>query len=139
MQDYSDTSERERYLSDAILELERTNKKLAKLNLRKEELTSIIISEMTHDHEGQRSYEYGVWKLEIKTPFIYSLNKKAYESGDINLPDAFNPIKQTTSYSIDKRQCDLYLQTAPASVRESLIELIDKKPGKASVTIKERV
>jgi hypothetical protein len=28
---------------------------------------------------------------------------------------------------------------APEDVRDSLIELIDKKPGKASVTIKERV
>ena len=43
------------------------------------------------------------------------------------------------SYSIDKKLCDLYMLDAPKKVRDALIELIDKKPGKPSVTIKERV
>lgn len=125
-------------LADQIRELEKVNKQLAKLTLRKEELTDMIITAMGHQHEGQRSYEYDTWKVEIKTPFVYSLNKKLYESGNVTLPDNFNPIKESISYSIDKKLCDKYLESAPKKVRDVLVELIDKKPGKASVTIKER-
>ena len=141
MHDFKDVSnaiQREVGLSDNIKELEKVNKQLARLSLRKEELTDSIISAMGHQHEGQRSYEYEVWKVEIKTPFVYSLNKKLYESGSVTLPDNFNPIKEAVSYSVDKALCDKYLVDAPKKVRDALIELIDKKPGKASVTIKER-
>jgi hypothetical protein len=141
MQDFRDVSnalEGAHCLSDNIKELEKVNKQLARLSLRKEELTDSIILAMGHQHEGQRSYEHETWKVEIKTPFVYSLNKKLYESGNVILPDNFNPIKQSTSYSVDKVLCDKYLVDAPKKVREALIELIDKKPGKASVTIKER-
>lgn len=126
-------------LPKTIKELEKVNKQLAKLTLRKEELTSMIISGMSHNHEGQRTYEYDVWKVEIKTPITYCLNKKLYESGSIALPDNFNPIKESISYSIDKGLCDKYMLDAPKKVKAALAELIDKKPGKASITIKERM
>ncbi len=137
-QDVSNAIKREVGLSDTIKELEKVNKQLARLSLRKEELTSSIVSAMGHQHEGQRSYEYEVWKVEIKTPFVYSLNKKLYESGNIKLPDEFNPIKESVSYSVDKALCDKYIENAPKKIRDALVELIDKKPGKASVTIRER-
>jgi hypothetical protein len=125
-------------LKEYIKELEKVNKQLAKLTLRKEELTDMIISAMSHNHEGQRTYEYDVWKVEIKTPITYCLNKRLYESGSIALPDSFNPIKESVSYSIDKGLCDKYMLDAPKKVKDALAELIDKKPGKASITIKER-
>lgn len=126
-------------LATHIQELEKVNKQLAKLTLRKEQLTDMIISGMSHNHEGQRTYEYDTWKVEIRTPITYALNKKLYESGSIQLPDNFNPIKESVSYSIDKGLCDKYMLDAPKKVREALAELIDKKPGKASVIIKERI
>lgn len=125
-------------LESYIQELEKVNKQLAKLTLRKEQLTDMIISGMSHNHEGQRTYEYDTWKVEIKTPITYVLNKKLYESGSITLPDNFNPIKESIAYSIDKGLCDKYMLEAPKKVKLALTELIDKKPGKASVTIKER-
>jgi len=115
-------------LKEYIKELEKVNKQLAKLTLRKEELTDMIISGMSHNHEGQRTYEYDVWRIEIKTPITYCLNKKLYES-----------IKESVSYSIDKGLCDKYMLDAPKKVKDALAELIDKKPGKASITIKERL
>lgn len=139
MQEYDDTLERQQYLEESIKELECVNKKLAKLLVRKEELTEQVIGAIGHEHEGQRSYDYNIWKIEVKTPFVYSLNKKRYESGEIKLPPQFNPVKESVSYSIDKRLCDQYMLEAPKKVRDALAELIDKKPGKASVTIKERV
>lgn len=134
-----DLNDQERCFVDGIKELEKVNKQLAKLLVRKEELTEEIINVLEHDHEGQKTYEYGAWKIEVKTPFVYSLNKKLYESGEIKLPDNFNPVKESISYSIDKRLCDQYMQDAPKKVRDALAELIDKKPGKAGITIKERV
>lgn len=125
-------------LAGKIQELEKVNKQLAKLTLRKEQLTDMIISGMSHNHEGQRTYEYDTWKVEIRTPITYSLNKKLYESGKITLPDNFNPIKESVSYSIDKGLCDKYMESAPKKIQQALAELIDKKPGKASVVIKER-
>lgn len=139
MQEFNQTNEQERCFSESINELQKINKQLAKLTLRKEELTQQIIGSLEHDHEGQKTYEYGTWKIEVKTPFVYSLNKKLYESGSVKLPDNFNPIKESVSYSVDKRLCDQYMQEAPKKVRDALAELIDKKPGKAGITVKERV
>jgi hypothetical protein len=139
MQNYDDTNDQERCLVESVKELEKVNKQLAKLNVRKEELTDLIIGALEHDHEGQKSYEYDVWKIEVKTPFVYSLNKKLYESGTVKLPEDFNPIKESVSYTVDKRLCDKYMMDAPKKVRDALAELIDKKPGKAGITIKERV
>ena len=125
-------------LADLIKESEKVNKQLARLTLRKEQLTEMIVSGMRHNHEGQRTYDYDTWKVEIKTPVTYVLNKKLYESGSVVLPDNYNPIKESVSYSIDKGLCDRYMLEAPKKVKVALAELIDKKPGKASVVIKER-
>lgn len=132
-------NEQEQFFVDSVKELEKVNKQLSKLLLRKEELTEQIIGALDHEHEGQKTYEYGTWKIEVKTPFVYSLNKKLYESGSVKLPEDFNPIKESVSYSVDKRLCDKFMTEAPKKVRDALAELIDKKPGKAGITIKERV
>lgn len=139
MQQLRNFEERDNLLDKSIKELGQVNKKVAKFLERKEELTYLIIDVLGHEKEGQHTYEHRSWKLEVKTPFIYSLNKNAYESGNYSLPKEFNPIKKSVSYRIDKRLCDEALEKAPDEVRELLVELIDKKPGKASVSIKERV
>ncbi len=134
-----DSLEREHYLNVSIKELDKVNKQIAKLIVKKEELTEVIIGALQHEHEGQKSYQYNLWKIEVKTPFVYSLDKKKYESGQFKLPSEYNPIKESISYSIDKRMCDQLMCDAPKKIRDTLIDLIDKKPGKASVTIKERI
>jgi hypothetical protein len=131
--------EREEFLSTSIEALDKVNKQLAKLSLQKEGLTEAIIAAFGHQHEGQRTYDYQAWKVEIKTPIIYSLNKKLYESTKSHLPEEFNPVKESVSYSIDKRLCDHYIENSPTEVKSILVDLIDKKPGKASISIKERV
>lgn len=139
MQQYDNINEQERFLEQHINDLNYVNKQLSELNVLKEDLVDRIIGALEHDHEGQKSYNFNTWKIEVKTPFVYSLNKKLYESGKIQLDDRFNPIKKATTYTVDKRLCDEYLEYAPKEARDVLVELIDKKPGKAGVTIKERV
>jgi hypothetical protein len=152
MQQYSDAMEQnfndgawmqqqddhDHFLMCSIQALENVNKKITKLLLQKEELTENIISAFGHDKEGQKSYDFHMWKVEIRTPCIYSLNKKLYESGKYNIPKKFNPIKKSVSYLIDKKFFDKF-DDAPVEVREQLIELIEKKAGKACVNIKGRV
>lgn len=127
------------YLDASIHELNKINKKIANLILMKEELTEKVIGALGHEHEGQRTYEHRTWKIEVKTPCIYSLDKRLYESGAHMLPIDFNPIKKSISYTIDKKLCDRFLMHAPQEVKSVLCELIEKRPGKATVTIKERV
>jgi hypothetical protein len=139
MQAHDDTLLRQRVLEESIEEFEIINNQLANLLLRKEELTEEIISCLGHEHEGQRTYEHNIWKIEVKTPCIYSLNKKLYESGNFKLPSEFNPIKESISYSIDKKLCDQFILDAPKKIKKILAELIDKKPGKAGIAIRARV
>lgn len=139
MQALININEQEHCFYESVSELQKVNRKLAMLLAQKEYLTNKIIGALEHEHEGQKTYEYDVWKIEVKTPCVYSLNKKLYESGSIKLPSEFNPIKESLSYSIDKRLCDKFMSSAPRKVRDVLVELIDKKPGKATVIVKERV
>lgn len=127
------------FMDDLIKELDSVNKKLAKLMLRKEDLVKEIIAGFDHKKEGQTTYEYGMWKVEVKTPFVYSLDKKKYETGNYKIPEKYNPIKESVSYSLDKRLCEEYVKNAPSTVKKTLVELIEKKPGKPSVVVKERV
>lgn len=126
-------------LDDCIKELNCVNRKVSHLLTRKDELVEHIIELLGHNHEGQKSYEHGNWKIEVKTVFSYSLNRKLYESGNFDIPKKYNPIKKSVAYSVSKTLCDHALQVAPLEVRDMLAELIDKKPSKANVTLKERV
>ena len=139
MQEIDHTDEQERCLNLSVKELDKVNKQLAKLNVKREELIDIIIGSLSHNHKGQKSYEYGEYKIEVKTPNIYSLNTSLYKSGSVKLPDLYNPIKESISYSVDKRLCDQYLQDAPDDVIESLALLIDEKPGKKNVVLSRRI
>lgn len=126
------------FLTCNIQELESVNKKISKLLVKKEELTENIISAFGHDKEGQKSYEFHTWKIEVRTPCIYSLNKKLYESGEYDIPKKFNPIKKSISYTVDKKLFDTNFNAAPEEVKDMLIELVEKRPGKAAVNIKTR-
>jgi hypothetical protein len=138
MQYFDEPSEQERCFSEAIKSLQRVNESIEQLSEQRNALIQEIIDALEHSHEGQKTYEYNEWKIEVRTPFVYSLNKKLYQSGFVNLPKEFNPIKESISYTVDKRLCEQYLRLAPQRVKEALIELIDKKPGKPGVVIKER-
>ena len=130
------TGEQEQYLNECIEELNGLNMKLATMLVRKEELTNSIIASLGHEHEGQKSYSYGKWKIEVKTPCVYSINKEVLKDDEFYLPDDFNPIRESVSYTVDKKLCDKYVNEAPEEIREILVNLIDKKPGKPSVNLK---
>lgn len=139
MRDYSDTSEREEMLSVSLSKLEKVNKKIAALSLEKEELVNNIVGALGHEKEGQKTYEYGVYKIEVKTPLTYSLNKALYEEIKGDIPTEYNPIKSSLTYTVDKRLCEKYKNDSPIKVKRLLSQIIDEKMSKPSITLKPRV
>jgi hypothetical protein len=139
MQEINHTDTQKSVFFESVTELQKINKSLSKLLLRKEEVSAQIICALEHNHDGQKTYEYKKWKIEVKTPCVYSLNKNKYESYKNEIPEDFNPVRQSISYSIDKRLCEKYMVEAPKKIRAVLIDLIEKKSGKPTVAIKERV
>lgn len=123
-------------LVDNIKALEDLNEIIAKATLEKESLVKSIIDELGHQYEGSKTYTYDIYKIECKTPMIYSLDKKAYEEGQYFIDDIFNPVRAKVSYDVEKAAFEKAMQLAPDYVREALTQLITKKPGKAGVTIK---
>lgn len=136
---YSDSDDHESFVDCAISGLNRINKKIAKLQVMKEELVEKLIGAFSHEHEGQKSYNYGEWKIEIKTPCIFSLDKKAWEEIKDCIPADFNPVRESIAYTIDRAKCERFIESSPAAIRNHLISVIEKRPGKPSVTIRERV
>ena len=130
-----DTTEQQQLLETSIERLQQVNYDIAKLTVEKEQLTKDIIAALGHQKEGERTYDVGIYKVKAKTPYIYSLDTKLYKAGEVYLPSEFDPVKQSTAYTVDKKLFDRYYSTSPADVREALIQLITIKPGKASVSV----
>jgi hypothetical protein len=128
--------ERQYVLEDSIVRLQKVNDKIATLLLEQEDLTKAIIAALGHEHAGERTYEHQKWKITCRTPNTYSLDTKVYKSGDIYLPSEFDPIKTSTTFTVDKKMFDHYIAIAPVNVRTLLNELVTIKPGKQSVIIK---
>lgn len=126
-------------LNEHIQQLTKVNKKLAALKLEQERLTGEIINELGHKYEGQKTYDVDKWRVEVKTNVIYVLDKKLYQQYKELLPAAYNPVKETISYQVEKAKCEEALNIAPANVTDMLINMICKKPAKPSVTIKDRI
>jgi len=122
-------------LDENIMELNDINKWIKVLDERRQELIVNVIDGLGHKQEGQKTYYYDKWKVTVKTPCTYSLNKKLYESGDVSLPAAFNPIKESIAYSIDKKLCEHFLTNAPQEIKDSLVSLIDKRPGSKTISV----
>ncbi len=139
MRQQIEVNDRAQVLDESIKRLEYVNKKLASLLAEKEALTQTIIDAIGHDYEGERTYRVGLRKITCKTPMIFSLDKKKYESNEVYVPEEFNPIEHSVSYKLNKKLCEEYLSSAPESARNALLELITKKPGKPSVSITDAV
>jgi hypothetical protein len=139
MQHYQlELEQREQRAIEITAELEKINRKLAKLRLDKEELELELIATIGHEHIGSKTYDVGERSVTLKTEMIYALDKKAYCSGDVFLPAEFDPILQKVTYEVNKKLFNHYESIAPASVRETLNMLVTKKNSKPAVSIKVR-
>lgn len=86
-----------------LKELNDLNRELARLKYRKEDLEKLILDELNeHPEEGQRTYEFGEYKLTVKTGINYKIDKEVYES--LNIPQDIDPVKVSKKYEIDTRK-----------------------------------
>jgi len=139
MQQYQlELEQRELRAIEITAELEKINRKLAKLRLDKEELELELIAAIGHEYEGSKTYDIGDRSVTLKTDMIYALDKKAYTSGDVFIPDEFDPVLTKLSYEVNKKLFNHYESIAPIHVREALNQLVIKKNSKPSVAIKVR-
>jgi hypothetical protein len=130
--------QREQRAIELTAKLECVNKKIAKLRLDKEQMELELIAVIGHEMEGSKTYDVGDRSVTLKTEMIYSLDKKAYISGDVYLDPCFDPILKKTVFEVNKKLFNTYEQIASESAREALNALITKKPSKPSVSIKFR-
>jgi hypothetical protein len=86
-------------MNNLIKELDQLNRQIASLRLMKEEIEKEIVSQIDHPKEGQRSYEFGEYKLVIKKSLSLSLDRKAYQSSLIDSEN--DPVRLTQTYSIN--------------------------------------
>lgn len=136
MRQQFEVHDRELSLYDHIERLQELRGKIKTLEVEEKGLIQAILADIGHDHKGSRTYEVGTYKVECKTPVTLSLDKKAYESGDVYLPDAFDPIQTSVSYKVDRSKYLSMLEIAPESVRDAIHALIVEKDGKPNVVIK---
>lgn len=123
-------------LKEKIKRLDEVSKDIAILLNEKEDLVKSIIEDLNHAHDGQKSYTVDEFKLEVRTPSIYSLDKKHYAEVSKYIPAQYNPVKESVSYTVDKKKCDEVLKSAPADIRKTLIDIIEKKAGKPNINVK---
>lgn len=140
MQEYQlDLEKREQRAIELTYELEKLNKKLAKMRLDKEQMEMELINVISHDFEGTKSYDIADRTVILKTEMIYSLDKKSYINGELYLPPEFDPVLKKVTYEVNKKLFNAYEKIAPLNVRNALNELVEKKNSKPNITIKVRV
>jgi hypothetical protein len=128
--------DREFSLYDNIERLQKVRADIKRLEVEEAALIDSIICDIGHEHKGERSYQVGDIQVVCKTPVILSLDKKAYEKGDVFLDAAFDPIEQSVAYKVNRSKYLSMMELAPGPVREALNALITEKDGKRNVTIK---
>ncbi len=130
--------------------LNKINTQIAELKQIKEDLERIVISALgranyvdgkMHDiiHDGQKSHEIGVYKVEISTDYNYKINKSEYEIYKSHLPKEFDPVISEVKYRINKKvfnSINVYGSDEQKIIRDKFITM---EPAKPSVKIRTNV
>jgi len=114
-----------------VEELISVNEQIKELNNIKQRIENELIKELNHEHEGSKTYNEGVYKINIKTDFIYSVDKEKYLEEKELIPPEFNPIIEKVSYSVDKNK----FKDATSHNSTFMSEIITIKPAKPYLTI----
>ena len=124
---------------DNIKALDFVNFQLAELTTIKQKLEAEIIELLDHHKEGSKTYEINKYKIIVKTDVIYSLDKSEYAVYKDKLSKEFNPVRESTKYTIDAKTMHLVDEYASAQELDILSKFITKKPAKPNVKITANV
>lgn len=87
-------------MKDLLSKLDLINMQLASLKLEKEDLEKLILKEIPQQpEEGQRTYEFGEYKVTVKTSINYRIDKEKFLNMDLD--DDINPVRVSTKYEIN--------------------------------------
>lgn len=87
-------------MKELLINLDLINKQIASLRLQKEDLERLILEGIPQQpHEGQRTYEFGEYKVTVKTAINYRIDKEKFL--EMDLDDEINPVRVSTKYEIN--------------------------------------
>ena len=98
-----------------LVELNKIKEQIADLSRIKDALGRLLLKELnladvdddgkivSVKHDGQQTLEVGNFKVTVKTPSTWKINKREYEVEASRLRKEFNPVKTSISYRIDKK------------------------------------
>lgn len=126
-------------IQDNLKTLNLINFQIAELSRIKEELESRVCALLEHGDDGSKTYIEGLYKVTIKSGYIYTLDKEEFETMGSRLPLQFNPVSKKTSYHLDKTIIKNAERYASPTDLELLSSIISKKPSKLHVSIRAAV
>jgi len=138
MQQQLEIEYRQRRAYELVTIIESLNTSITRLKDQKEAFEQELVDIMEHNYDGQKTYTLWDKRLVVKTPTYYRVNKALYLSGDIELPEHYNPVVAKIDYEIDKNKYLKIVESAPMPIVELLDKLIIESYGKKSVTIESR-
>ena len=116
-----------------LQELDELNREMSRLKYRKEDLEKLILEELNeHPEEGQRTYEFGQYKLVVKTGINYKIDKEKYDS--LEIPQEINPVKTSIKYEVDGRK----MRELKDAYGVFFSEFITETPSKPNLTVGAR-
>lgn len=130
--------------------LNKINIQIAELKQIKEDLEKLVIVSLGRAdfvngkmnnicHEGQKTHEIGVYKVEVCTEYNYKINKSEYEIYKSHLPKEFDPVISEVKYRINKKifnSMNLYASDDQKIIRDKFISM---EPAKPSVKIRTNI
>lgn len=92
-------------VAERVMMLSMINKQIAELNRIKLDVEARIVELVQHPNQGQKTYQVDTYKVQIRSGFNYTVNKKVYldlrESEQI--PPDLNPVNAIVKYEVDKK------------------------------------
>jgi len=122
-------------IKDKIIFLEQIKYQVAELLNMKAAIEKELQEYFHKDKDGQTTYAFERWNVEITTGWNYKLNKKKYAEWEDMITPRFNPIKETVKLEINKkiyRECEEF---GSDDDRLALSEFTSKSEKKLNVKI----
>lgn len=127
---------RDSKLEECICRLQEVKKQISMLANIEKKLTGIIINEIGHDKDGQKTYYYNQYAVEVKTPTNYTLDKTLYKKFKDEIPAEVNVVDEVVEYKLNRKKLSEAIKLLDDDKLSVLGKFIDAKPGKPSVNIK---
>jgi hypothetical protein len=133
---FPELADKHHAIKDIIVTLEAVNYQIAELKRIKEAQEDKLKTLFNHTKEGQETYVFERYKVEISTGYNYRLNIKKYLEFRELLDPKFDPVKEVVKYELNKKlikDCEEY---GTFDDKDALSAFVEKNDKKLSVKIR---